>query len=98
MNVERAVVGGLLGTQKGRQVEIMNTFELVIDRPSPPLPPTTGGPDQLSEEEGRKGMKEGAGGEWKVDREYFDTRKEQCTSPPPSSLPFCVGRAVVGMS
>ena len=27
----RAVVGGLLGTQKGREVEIMNSFELVID-------------------------------------------------------------------
>lgn len=27
----RAVVGGLLGTQNGREVEIMNSFELVID-------------------------------------------------------------------
>jgi hypothetical protein len=25
------VVGGLLGTQHGREIEIMNTFELVID-------------------------------------------------------------------
>lgn len=29
-NAERTVVGGLLGIQHGREVEILNTFELVI--------------------------------------------------------------------
>lgn len=29
------VIGGLLGTQNGREVEIVNTFELAMDDESP---------------------------------------------------------------
>lgn len=49
------VVGALLGTQQGRQVEIFNSFELVVNKADNGTP--------------------------ELDHAYFDTRREQCSSP-----------------
>lgn len=60
-----AVIGALIGKQKGRNIEIMNSFELNF---------TVGGA-AVGEDEAKSNAPVG---DIIIDREYYNTKEEQC--------------------